>query len=137
MILFYLLALTILILLINKLLLKKKILISETGDIHQKFASKTMVPLTGGMFIFFGYLYFFNDKIFSFILFSFLIFILGFFSDLKLIKSANKRFLLQIFLILSYSIFNDVQINDTRIIFLDNILQNNYINYLFWPHEND
>jgi UDP-N-acetylmuramyl pentapeptide phosphotransferase/UDP-N-acetylglucosamine-1-phosphate transferase len=83
------------------------------------------------MFIFFGYLYFFNDKIFSFILFSFLIFILGFFSDLKLIKSANKRFLLQIFLILSYSIFNDVQINDTRIIFLDNILQNNYINYLF------
>ena len=131
MILFYLLALTILILLINKLLLKKKILISETGDIHQKFASKTMVPLTGGMFIFFGYLYFFNDKIFSFILFSFLIFILGFFSDLKLIKSANKRFLLQIFLILSYSIFNDVQINDTRIIFLDNILQNNYINYLF------
>ena len=131
MILFYLLALTILILLINKLLLKKKILISETGDIHQKFASKTMVPLTGGLFIFFGYLYFFNDKIFSFILFSFLIFILGFFSDLKLIKSANKRFLLQIFLILSYSIFNDVQINDTRIIFLDNILQNNYINYLF------
>ncbi len=106
-------------------------MISETGDIHQKFASKTMVPLTGGMFIFFGYLYFFNDKIFSFILFSFLIFILGFFSDLKLIKSANKRFLLQIFLILSYSIFNDVQINDTRIIFLDNILQNNYINYLF------
>lgn len=131
MILFYLFALTILILLINKLLLKKKILISETGDIHQKFASKTMVPLTGGLFIFFGYLYFFNDKIFSFILFSFLIFILGFFSDLKLIKSANKRFLLQIFLILSYSIFNDVQINDTRIIFLDNILQNNYINYLF------
>ena len=131
MILFYLLALTILILLINKLLLKKKILISETGDIHQKFASKTMVPLTGGLFIFFGYLYFFNDKIFSFILFSFLIFILLFFSDLKLIKSANKRFLLQIFLILSYSIFNDVQINDTRIIFLDNILQNNYINYLF------
>jgi len=90
MILFYLLALTILILLINKLLLKKKILISETGDIHQKFASKTMVPLTGGMFIFFGYLYFFNDKIFSFILFSFLIFILGFFSVLKLIKLVNK-----------------------------------------------
>ena len=29
------------------------------------------------------------------------------------------------------SIFNDVQINDTRLIFLDNILQNNYINYLF------
>ena len=131
MIFFYLLTLTVLTLLINKLLLKKKILISETGDIHQKFASKSMVPLTGGIFIFLGYFYFFNEKIFSFIFFSFLIFILGIFSDLKIIKSANKRFLLQIFLILSYVIFNDVQINDTRLIFLDNILQNNFINYLF------
>ena len=39
--------------------------------------------------------------------------------------------MLQIFLILSYVIFNDAQINDTRLIFLDNILQNVYINYLF------
>ena len=54
MIFFYLLTLTVLTLLINKLLLKKKILISETGDIHQKFASKSMVPLTGGIFIFLG-----------------------------------------------------------------------------------
>ena len=131
MIFFYLLILTILTLLINKFLLKKKILISETGDIHQKFASKSMVPLTGGIFIFLGYFYFLNEKIFSFILFSFLIFILGILSDLKIIKSANKRFLLQIFLIFSYAIFNDVQINDTRLIFLDNILQNNFINYLF------
>ena len=37
----------------------------------------------------------------------------------------------EILLILSYTIFNDVQINDTRVTFLDNILQNNYINYFF------
>ena len=131
MIFFYLLVLTICILFINKFLLKKKILISETGDIHQKFASKSMVPLTGGLFIFLGYFYFFNEKIFSFILFSFTILILGIFSDIKFIKSANKRLILQILLILSYTIFNDVQINDTRVTFLDNILQNNYINYFF------
>ena len=131
MIFFYLLALTIFILFVNKFLLQKKILISETGDIHQKFASKSSVPLTGGLFIFVGYLYFLNEKIFSFILFSFIVFILGIFSDLKLIKSAKKRFLLQIFFILSYVIFNDVQINDTRMFFLDSILQNDYINYLF------
>ena len=131
MIFFYLLSLTIFILIINKFLLKKNILISETGDIHQKFASKSSVPLTGGLFIFAGYLYFLNEKIFSFILFSFIVFILGIFSDLKIIKSAKKRFLLQIFLILSYVIFNDVQINHTRMVFLDNILHNNYINYLF------
>ena len=127
----YLLSLTIFILFINKLLIKKKILISETGDIHQKFSSKSSVPLTGGFFIFLGYLNFLNEKIFSFILFSFIVFILGIFSDLKIIKSAQKKFFLQILLILSYVIFNDVQINDTRIIFLDYILQNYYINYLF------
>ena len=131
MIFFYLLTLTIFILFINKFLLLKNILISETGDIHQKFASKSPVPLTGGLFIFLGYLYFLNEKIFSFILFSFIIFVLGIFSDLKIIKSAKKRFLLQIFLILSYIIFNDVQISDTRMFFLDNILHNDYINYLF------
>tara|TARA_B110000091_G_C13756287_1_gene450034 strand:+ start:161 stop:1183 length:1023 start_codon:yes stop_codon:yes gene_type:complete len=127
----YLLSLTIFILFINKLLIKKKILISETGDIHQKFSSKSMVPLTGGFFIFLGYLNFLDEKIFSFILFTFIVLILGIFSDLKIIKSARKKFLLQILLILSYIIFNGVQINDTRIIFLDDILKNDYINYLF------
>jgi UDP-N-acetylmuramyl pentapeptide phosphotransferase/UDP-N-acetylglucosamine-1-phosphate transferase len=127
----YLLSLTIFILFINKLLIKKKMLISETGDIHQKFASKSKVPLTGGFFIFLGYLNFLDEKIFSFVLFAFIVFILGIFSDLKVIKSARQKFLLQILLILFYIIFNDVQINDTRIIFLDDILKNDYINYLF------
>ena len=131
MIFFYLSALVVLILLINKYLLKKKILISETGDAHQKFASKSKIPLSGGLFIFLGYLYFLNQQIFSFILFSFIVFVLGFFSDLKLIKSAKKKFILQIFLILSYVIFNNVYINDTRVFFLDVILSNIYINYVF------
>ena len=116
---------------INKYLIKKKILISETGDIHQKFASRSQIPLTGGFFIFMGYFYLLNEQIFSFILFSFIIFILGVFSDLKLIKSAKKKFSLQIIVILLYVIFNDIQIDDTRVILLDTILQNDYINYLF------
>ena len=66
MIFFYLLILVIFILFINKFLLYKNILISETGDIHQKFASKSSVPLTGGLFIFLGYLYFLNEKNFVF-----------------------------------------------------------------------
>ena len=131
MVFFYLAILTIFILFINKFLLQKNIFISETGDIHQKFASKSSVPLTGGLFIFLGFLYFLNEQIFSFTLFSFIVLILGIFSDLKLIKSATKKFLLQIILILSYIIFNDVQISDTRVFLLDSILQNNYINYLF------
>ena len=117
----YLLGLLIFILIINKFLLKNRILINETGDIHQKFSSKSSVPLTGGVFIFLGYL-FFNDGTFSFIFFSFIILILGILSDLKLIKSAKKKFFLQIFIILSFTVFNDIQISDTRINFVDTIL---------------
>ena len=59
------------------------------------------------------------------------ILILGILSDLKLIRSAKKKLLLQIFFILFYIVYNDVQLSDTRIDFLDMILRNNYINYFF------
>ena len=131
MIFIYLFSLITFILFVNKFFLQKKILINETGDIHQKFASKTQIPLTGGLFIFLGYLYFLNDNVLSFILFSFAIFILGILSDLKFIKSANFKFIIQITIILSYVIFNDLQIDSTRINFLDQVLRNNLINYLF------
>ena len=127
----YLFSLIIFILFVNKFFLQKKILINETGDIHQKFASKTQIPLTGGLFIFLGYLYFLNDNVLSFILFSFAIFILGILSDLKFIKSANFKFIIQITIILSYVIFNDLQVDSTRINFLDQVLTNNLVNYLF------
>jgi UDP-N-acetylmuramyl pentapeptide phosphotransferase/UDP-N-acetylglucosamine-1-phosphate transferase len=127
----YLLSLVIIILFINRFFLYKKILINETGDIHQKFASKSKIPLTGGLFIFIGYLYFLDNNILSFIFFSFTIFILGIFSDLKLIKDASFKFILQVVIIISYAVFNDMQIHDTRIFFLDKILLNDLVNYLF------
>ena len=130
MIFIYLSTLLIFILFINKFLLKKNILINETGDLHQKFSSKSSVPLTGGVFIFLGILFYY-DGIYSFILFSLAILILGILSDLKLIRSAKKKLLLQIFFILFYIVYNDVQLSDTRIDFLDMILRNNYINYFF------
>jgi len=130
MIFIYLSTLLIFILFINKFLLKKNILINETGDLHQKFSSKSSVPLTGGVFIFLGF-FFYYDGIYSFIFFSLTILILGILSDLKLIRSAKKKLLLQIFFILFYIVYNDVQLSDTRIDFLDMILRNNYINYFF------
>ena len=59
------------------------------------------------------------------------ILILGILSDLKLVRSAKKKLLLQIVFILFYVIFNDIQLTDTRIDFLDMILKNNYTNYFF------
>ena len=104
---------------------------SETGDRHQKFATKDKVPLTGGIFLFLSFLFFFNDKILSFILFSFLILLLGIFSDLKNIKSAFTRFIIQISLVLAFVIFNDFQLLNTKINLLDKLLAYEMFNYLF------
>ena len=44
---------------INKQIFKNNnILLSETGDRHQKFASNEKVPLTGGIFLFLSFLFF-------------------------------------------------------------------------------
>lgn len=117
--------------LLNHFLIKKNILISETGDIHQKFASKSKVPLTGGILFFLSILFFFNLGILSFILFSFIILVLGIFSDLKFIKSAKLRLLFQVIIVLTFIIFNDLRIIDTRVNLIDNLLNTQIINYLF------
>ena len=127
----YLFLLTVLLLLINRIFLRNDILISETGDRHQKFASKQKVPLTGGIFLFLSFLFFINDQILSFILFSFLILLLGIFSDLKQIKSALTRLIVQISLVLSFVVFNDLQLLYTKIYLLDKLLSYEVFNYLF------
>ena len=127
----YLFLLLISTIIINNQLIKKNILINFTGDKHQKFASKLKIPLTGGIFLFFGILFFLHNNHLSLILFTFLILILGIFSDLKLIHSAILRLLFQITFILCFTIFNDIQITNTRILLLDEILKNDILNYVF------
>ena len=128
---FYLGLLFFSILFLNNFLYSKNILLSETGDNHQKFSSKSKIPLTGGILIFTGYLYFINNEILSFILFSFCIFLLGIFSDLKLLNSVRIRFFSQVFLVVLFIFFNQVEIRDTRIILLDNFLSMKFFNILF------
>ena len=128
---FYLICLTVLFFYINKFFIEKNILISETGDKHQKFASISKIPLTGGILLFLGFSSFINESILSLIFFSLLIIILGICSDLKLIESAFKRFLFQISIVLSFVILNNIQLLDTRIDILDQILEIKFINFLF------
>lgn len=127
----YLSLLIVLLLLINKFFIRHNILINETGDRHQKFASKDKVPLTGGIFLLLSFLFFYNEQIFSLIFFSFLILLLGIFSDLKHIKSAVSRLIIQISLVLSFVIFNDLQLFNTKIYLLDKLLANEIFNYFF------
>ena len=131
MFLIYISLVAVLIVLLNSYILKKKYLVSETGDNHQKFASKTQIPLTGGIFIFLSFIYLCNMSELNLIISSFFILLLGIISDLKFIKSANKRLLFQIPLVLVFIILNDIQINNTRIYLLDFLLSNLIINYFF------
>ena len=129
--LYFLFLLTIFIIFLNKYLKNFSFLVSETGDRHQKFASNKIVPLTGGVFLFLSFLYFINYEVLSFILFSFLIFILGIFSDLKDIKSAFVRFIIQISIVLTFVVFNDLQLFNTKIYLLDKLLSYSSFNYIF------
>ena len=117
--------------LLNNIFIKNNYLVNETGDSHQKFTSKSKIPLTGGIFLYLCIIFFINDNILSFLLFSLLILILGISSDLKLIKSAIKRLIFQISIVMFFIIFNEIKILDTRIIFLDNLLINPFLNYFF------
>ncbi len=127
----YLALLTITVVILNKYFLKLNYLISETGDSHQKFTSQIKIPLTGGIFAFLSFSYFFHQLNFSLVLFSFLILILGIISDLKLIESAAKRLIFQLSIVLIFTILNDIKIIDTRIYLLDQLLESVYLNYVF------
>tara|TARA_A100001015_G_scaffold276568_1_gene334896 strand:- start:1197 stop:1997 length:801 start_codon:yes stop_codon:yes gene_type:complete len=56
---------------------------------------------------------------------------LGFFSDLKLFKSAVLRLLAQVSIVIFFVILNELKIQDTRIFLLDKLLENIFLNYLF------
>ena len=58
-------------------------------------------------------------------------FILGIFSDLKIISSPIKRLFLQIILVICIIYFLNLEINSARISLIDNFLKNNLINLLF------
>ena len=110
---------------------KNNILVSETGEPHQKFASNNKVPLLGGVYLFLSSIYFFETKLLFFYFFGLSILILGIFSDLKYLKSAKLRLFLQIFIVILFVYLIDIKIYDTRIFFLDYILQNVFINFIF------
>jgi UDP-N-acetylmuramyl pentapeptide phosphotransferase/UDP-N-acetylglucosamine-1-phosphate transferase len=126
----YLFLVSFIILMFNKYCLSKNILISESGDIHQKFATVSKVPLTGGIILYLGLIFITKDDVYlSFVLT--MLFTLGILADLKIIRSAKIRLILQI-LIIFFIVFSlDLRINDIRIDIFNHFLTINYINYIF------
>ena len=101
---------------------KKGVFLNYSGDIHQSFSNKKNIPLAGGLFILVPIVFFLNDIFINCFLIS--IYLIGFFSDRKILVSPKKRFLIQCILILLFVAIFDIKINSSRIEFFDNMLNN-------------
>ena len=109
---------------------KKKYFSNYSGDKHQLTTNENNIPLTGGIFLLIPTILINpNNFILNFHLI--LIFLIGFFSDRKILTSPKLRFVLQLIIILSGVIFLNLEILSSRIDFFDNILKNTYYNLLF------
>ena len=116
---------------INKYLQLRNFLPSLSGDKHQLFVGKKSIPLSGGLFIILSiFIIFITEIKFSFIFFL-VVFLIGFFSDLRKLNSPGTRFILQILTIFFFVFLNDLSISNTRVFFLDYILDYKIISYLF------
>ena len=120
----------ILIILINFFVNKYQLILSNTGLSHQKFVNNS-IPLTGGIFSLLPTIYLlFPDHIFFICIFISLFF-LGLLSDLNILASPKKRFFLQCILILFFTLISKIDVTPTKVIFFDNLIQNNYLGYIF------
>jgi len=96
---------------------------------HKSFTSTTTTPVIGGLIIMF-YLIIFNHDL-KFVYFCSLIFLLGLFSDLIVLKKPLTKFILQLIVVLSFLLFYDLKILSTKIFFLDYFLDNKIFSILF------
>ncbi len=121
----YLLLVTILALILKK----RGIMLNYSGDAHQSFSNKKDIPLAGGLFILIPIVFFLDDLLINFFLVS--IYLIGFFSDRKILVSAKKRFLIQCLLILLFVTIFNVKIVSSRIELFDIVLNNKFFAIFF------
>ena len=127
----YILFIPLLILILNFLFNKKNLLQSLTEDKHQKFVEKKNIPLTGGIVIILSSLFIINFKFQIFYFIFIFIFIIGLLSDIKYLKSAKKRFLMQILTIFLFVVYYDLSISNVRVFFIDFFLEYKFFSYIF------
>ena len=115
----------------NTFIVKNKYLLNFSGETHQKNFRNKKTPLSGGIFliIFLSIILIERDQI-SYVFFIF-IFILGLFSDLKILSVPSRRLFYQFILVLLFVHFLSLNGISTRILFIDKVLENYYLSVLF------
>jgi UDP-N-acetylmuramyl pentapeptide phosphotransferase/UDP-N-acetylglucosamine-1-phosphate transferase len=98
---------------------------------HQKFLGSKNIPLSGGIFLIFSVLLLINSYNFLLCIFIFLIFCIGFASDISFLSSPKVRLLIQFLIIISFVFLLDIKIYQTKFLILDILLENIYFRYIF------
>ena len=109
---------------------KRRLFLNYSGDNHQSFSNAGNIPLSGGIFLILPIIFFYSNDLILISFFS-IIFLIGFFSDRKILISPKKRFFFQIISILSFVAITDLRIVSTRIDLFDTILSNEIFAYIF------
>ena len=118
-----------LVILLSLLFKKRGLFLNYSGDIHQSFSNKKNIPLAGGFFILIPIIFFLNDIFINCFIIS--IYLIGFFSDRKILISPKKRFLIQCVLIILFVIIFDLRVNSSRVELFDIILNNKFFAIFF------
>lgn len=116
----------------NFVLNKKKILLDHPGvEVHKSRTSKRKVPISLGIVltILSTYLLIENHSYVN--LFVILIFFVGLLSDTRYLRSPEKRIILQSSIIFIYLFLSDNLIYDTRIMVINELLNNNLFSIFF------
>ena len=112
---------------------KKKILIDNKGySEHKTLIKNTSVspPLCGGIIIFINSIIFFQD-LFLLSLFGFFLLLIGIFSDNNKISSPVLRIIFQLIVLVSFVVIINLNVNDLRIEFFNNLLTIKFISVIF------
>ncbi len=120
-----------LIYILNSYIIKNGHFFNFSGELHQKILGTKKTPLSGGIYLVLFISIIFIEKDITTFIFFILIFMLGLFSDLKILSVPSKRLLYQFILILFFVYFLSLNVISTRVIFIDQALENYYISILF------
>ena len=112
----------ILVTLFSLILKNRGVFLNYSGEIHQSFSNKRNIPLTGGLFILVIIVFFLNNLFLNFFMIS--IYLIGFFSDRKILVSPKIRFLTQCILIILFVSIFDIKIISSRFELFDIMLNN-------------
>ena len=117
-------------LIINYILVKYDFLIDKKFFPHKSFVSQNSVPISGGLiFILSTLLFLESENNFNYVIF--LIFFVGILSDLNILKSPHKRFILQVAIILVLTFLSNNFISSIRIPLFDHLLTHTFFKYFF------